>query len=131
MGEQFIKFLLEQLLKPFALESIKTGNPIDLPLKIKIPSGLSSRIVTVSITTRYTMASKEKKDTPSYKRHDFNWGGKPNAYSNDKVTIRQPDGSVNAYYIPKKVAEYISYLRNTMDNINYETEKEWWENDKS
>ena len=69
----------------------------------------------------------EKKDMTSKKQQQFNWGDKPNAYSNDQITIRQPDGSTNAYYIPKEVAEYIRFLKNVINIISVEIEKDWWD----
>jgi hypothetical protein len=127
MGGRFIKLLIEQLLKSYIIKSIKTGKPVNLPLKIKIPHGLGSSSVTVSITARYTMTSNKKKDTPPYTEVKFNWGDKPNAYSNDQITIRQQDGSTNAYYIPKEVAEYIRFLKNVINIVSVEIEKDWWD----
>ena len=121
MRARFTKLLIEQLLKLYIIKSIKTGEPVNLPLKIKIPSGLGSSSVTVSIIARYTMTSKPQK------QQQFNWGDKPNAYSNDQITIRQPDGSTNAYYIPKEVAEYIRFLKNVINIVSVEIEKDWWD----
>lgn len=59
----------------------------------------------------------------------INERGKPNEFSTDQVIIPQSDGSYNAYYIPKEVAEYIHYLKGVMDKINYEIEKDWWDDE--
>jgi hypothetical protein len=61
--------------------------------------------------------------------NNINEKGNPSMFSHDQVIIRQPDGSYNAYYVPRQVAEYIHHLQNVMDNINYELEKDWWDDE--
>jgi hypothetical protein len=54
---------------------------------------------------------------------------KPDAYATVQVSIRQPNGDLEAFYIPRAVAEYIHYLRSVQDNITYQLEKDWWDED--
>jgi len=52
---------------------------------------------------------------------------KRDAYATTQISIRQPDGGLEAFYVPEAVAEYIHYLRGVQDNITYQLEKDWWD----
>jgi hypothetical protein len=54
---------------------------------------------------------------------------KPDAYATVQFTIPLPDGNLEAFYIPRRLADYIRFELGKKDRVIHEIEKDWWDED--